>query len=433
METFESNDGRIPEGWRTVAGEWKVENGGLVVDSPGGEAMITFGDSTWQNYEVEVSVAFLEVKNDSRWVSIVFRADPAGSPPWSQFPVRRRSTAAGGVEFAVRLDEGWSVRQRGSDASDCELGHPRRLRVIVSGSTVHGYLDGRLVIESPFCLERQAGCVGLAASGCRARFDDFSIRRLPDSPPLAVAPQPCDIVAHRGFSASAPENTLVAIRKGIEAGADACEFDVRASKDGVIVLLHDETVDRTTNGTGKVAELTLAELKKLDAGSWKDASYAGEPLPTLDEALALLAKCGGKAVIEIKADGIAEKVVEAVRTAGMLDRAYVISFSKQAVEDVRRLEPSLPCAWLYGKQLTGNAEQRADWIINEARDCGTHMVDLNYNLLSPDVIAELERRGAEVWTWTVNDPLVMRALSAWGVKSITTDHPDEAVRVLPRE
>lgn len=432
MEDFDSSDGRLPDGWRPVLGSWRVEDDALVGDSLDGEAVITFGDPAWQNCEIEVSVAFLEVKNDSRWASIVFRALPDGSPPWFQFPLRQKSTAAGGVEFAVRLDEGWSVRQRGSDATDCELGRPRRLRVVVSGTVVRGYLDGRPVIESPFCLERATGCVGLAASGCRAKFDDFSVRRLPDTLPVAVAPQPCDIVAHRGFSAIAPENTLAAIRKGIGAGADACEFDVRKSKDGVIVLLHDETVDRTTNGAGKVADLTLADLRKLDAGSWKDACYAGEPLPTLEEALALLADCGGKAVIEIKVDGIAEEVLEAVRAADMLQRASVIAFSQQAVQDIRRLEPELPCGWLHGKSASGDYQQRAAWIAEEAARCGTSLVDLNYNLLFPEVVAELRRRGLEVWTWTVNDPPVMQALSAWGVKSITTDRPDEAVRALGR-
>ena len=95
-------------------------------------------------------------------------------------------------------------------------------------------------------------------------------------------------IAHRGFSAAAPENTSVAVRKGMAVGADGCEFDVRLSRDGVVVLMHDATVDRTTDGTGRVAELTLADLRRLDAGSWKDAEFRGERVPTLGEALSMM-------------------------------------------------------------------------------------------------------------------------------------------------
>ena len=126
------------------------------------------------------------------------------------------------------------------------------------------------------------------------------------------------------------------------------------------------------------------------------------------------------------------RYAEAVRAADMLQRASVIAFSQQAVQDIRRLEPELPCGWLHGKSASGDYQQRAAWIAEEAARCGTSLVDLNYNLLFPEVVAELRRRGLEVWTWTVNDPPVMQALSAWGVKSITTDRPDEAVRALGR-
>ena len=430
VERFEN--GKLPAGWRAVAGSWRVEDGGLLVDALGVDGLITFGDPGWQNYEIEASVALLEVENDSRWVSLVFRAAPDGAKPWSQFPVRQRTSLRNGVEFAVRLEDGWSVRQRGPAMPDWELGQSRRLRVVVRGTVVQGYLDGRLAIGSPFCVDRTHGCVGLAASGCRAKFDEVAVRRLPDSELPPIEPRPCEIVAHRGFSAVAPENTLAAIRMAVEAGANACEFDVYASKDGTVVLLHDATVDRTTDGTGKVTELTVAELKRLDAGSWKGSDYAGEPVPTLAEALDLLKDSGCQAVIEIKMEGIADKVIEAVRQAGMLDQASVIAFSQDVVMDVRRLEPDLPCGWLYGKQLTGTPQERAAWIASEAARCGTRLVDLGYGLLSPEVVAELKRHGLTVWTWTVNEAAIMEALSAWGVDSITTDRPDLAVQALPR-
>jgi glycerophosphoryl diester phosphodiesterase len=433
-EHFDAADGRLPAGWRVQQGDWRAADGQLYVDALDGEARITFGKPDWRDYEIQATVTFDKVRDDSRWAAIVFRADPSGGMPYSQFPIRFKCDRSGGVEFAVRLDSRqWSVRGVGKVAEDCRLGRPRKLRVVVRGANVEGYIDGRLEVDSAYCLDRSAGLVGLAASGCAARFDDVSVRLLPPSPvPAEKELQPCEVVGHRGFSAVAPENTLASAIKAIESGATGSECDVYAAKDGTLVLMHDETVDRTTNGRGKVTELTLAEITKLDAGSWKDPKYAGESVPTLAEVLARQKDSGCIPVVEIKMEGIAGKVVEAIRAAGMIDQAAVISFSAEVVKDVRSIEPRLPCAWLCGKELTGTPSQRAEWIAEQARACGTNLVDLNYQMLSEEVIAELKKRGMTVWTWTVDDPVVMEALMRWGVASITTDRPDLAVELQRR-
>ena len=466
VEDFGSGSA-LPGGWRPAGGTWRVDDGALVVDSLGGVACITCGDPTWQNYEIEVTATFLKAENDSRWVAVVFRAAADGSLCWSQFPVRLKTTRPNGTEMAVRLKSGrWSVRKRAPAAADSKLSRSRRLRVVVRGEQMEGYLDSRPVIRSAYCVDRSRGCVGLAASGCVARFDDFRVRRLPDTPPAAPAtakPKPCKVIAHRGFSAAAPENTLAAVAAAAEAGADGCEFDVYATRDGHVVLLHDKTVDRTTDGRGKVTELTLAELKRLDAGSWKDPKFAGQRVPTLEEALLALGdaegtgeprglspriprrrdKPGGspsvpspalrpskcRPVIEIKMEGISAKVIEAVRAAGMLDRAAVIAFSQNVVKEVRRLEPRLECAWLSSKDPAGTPDRQAQWIAARAAECGTDLVDLDYRVLSPGLVAELHRRGIRVWTWTVDEPAVMQALMRWGVDGITTNDPALLLRV----
>lgn len=246
----------------------------------------------------------------------------------------------------------------------------------------------------------------------------------------AIAAEPiatqtkCENVAHRGFSASYPENTLVAIRAAIDAGATGCEFDVYGSQEGTVVLMHDKTVDRTTNGEGKVTALPLSKLQTLDAGSWKDARFAGEPVPTLKEALKLLRGSGCQSVIEIKMEGISEQVIDDVREAEMVDEVAVIAFSKKVVSEIRRLEPRIMCAWLSSEELSGPIAKRADWLEERAKACNTKILDLNYKMLSRDLIAELKRRGLAVWTWTVDDPAMMRQLKDWGVDSITTNRPD---------
>jgi glycerophosphoryl diester phosphodiesterase len=251
----------------------------------------------------------------------------------------------------------------------------------------------------------------------------------------SFAANPCEVVAHRGFSQVAPENTLASTSKAIEVGADWCECDVYHTADGAIVVMHDDKVDRTTNGHGKVVDLTLAEIKQLDAGSWKDRSYAKEPVPTLAEYLATLKDSHCKALIEIKMAGISDKVVAAVRDARMVDQAAVIAFNNKVVKEVRALEPRLPCGWLCGdskkwQQLPPG--QRADWIVTQASKCNASFVDLDYHMLSANLVAELQRRKVIVWAWTVDAPKTMNTLLRWGVTGITTNRPDVLCELLKR-
>jgi glycerophosphoryl diester phosphodiesterase len=404
----------------------------LVGEALGGEGLITFGEPSWQNYEFEATAAFLEVRDESRWLALVVRSVPDGSRPFSQFAVRQKASWPNGTEFAVRTAEGWSARRKQAAAGPLEVGRSYRLRAVVRGTLVEGYLDDQRLIVSPFCVERSAGCVGLAIAGCRARFDDVNLRRLPDTPPLPRGePGPCEVAGHRGFSGVAPENTLASISRAVEAGADRCEFDVYRCRDGAVVLLHDATVDRTTDGRGKVEDLTLAELKRLDAGKGKAPEYAGQTVPTLEEALRALKGSGCQPVIEIKIEGIAAEVVAAVRAAGMVDQSTVIAFSQDVVRDGRRLAPELRCGWLHGKQPLGGPVEQATWFADQAKELGTNLLDVNYELLSPELLKELRDRGLTIWTWTVNDAAVVQALADWGVQGITTDHPDRAL--LPRQ
>lgn len=440
LEKFDSTTGSLPSGWKPQSGNFSVANGGLLSDASKGFSYIAFGNPSWQNYEIEVTATFIAVDNNSRWLAVVFRAAADGKTPRSQFTLRYECNKSNGAEFAVyskadaTAKPGWSIRKKAKVKLNCELNKPRKLRVRVIGSRVETFLDDKPVLNSPLCVDRETGCLGLAASGCVVRFDDFRVRKLPDTAKLSqLEPRPCDIVAHRGFSYIAPENTLSAIRAAVKAGSTGCEFDVYRSKDGTVVLMHDKTVDRTTNGRGEVTELTLAELSKLDAGSWKDAKYKGEPVPTLEQALAELKDSGCMPVIEIKMEGISQKVVDAVRKADMLDQAAVIAFSKNVVKEIRAIEPQLPCAWLSGKNLTGStAARQAKWIAQQAAECNTKLVDLNYSMLSAEIIADLHNRGIEVWCWTVDDPQVLDVLMRWRIDSITTNCPNRLVPLVEK-
>ncbi|MBN1421337.1 MAG: hypothetical protein JXP34_21365 [Planctomycetes bacterium] len=425
-EGFDRAGAGLPAGWKVLRGSWRVESGALVADAMDGEAFVLAGDPSWEDYEVEATATFVQVKEPSRWLSLLFRAPADGAPPWSQFCVRQGTNARSGLEFAVRLSSGWSVRTASKGKAASPIGRPLRLRVAVAGERVVCSLGGAPVIDNAFCIDRAAGRVGFGASGCIVRFDEIAVRRLPkpDVPSVRGDPAKVDCVGHRGFSAIAPENTVAAIGKAIEAGADGVEFDIYRTRDGAVVLMHDATVDRTTTGKGKVADLTLADLRKLDAGSWKAAAYAGEPVPTLDEALARFKGTEAQAVIEIKAKGFPDLVVQAVRKAGMLGRATAISFLDEPLAQIRALEPKLPCALLVGEAPPGDAAAQADALAARARACGAGILDLHYGMLSPELVAALRGRGFPVWCWTVNERPIMEALIRRGVESITTDRPD---------
>jgi len=431
-EVYSFVDEKLPEDWDIGSGEWDVDDGALTVDASSELATIFFGDLKQQNYDVSAKIAFESVDNPTRWASIIFRAGPKGKRPWSQVPIRFNTTERNGIEFAVRTNKGWSVRKKNKAKAECKLGKARTLRVVVQGTTVEAYLDGNRLIRSALCVDRDDGCLGLAAAGCEVAFDDITIKPLPPSKTkfTEMKRKPCAVVAHRGYSGVAPENTLTSARAAIKAGASGSEFDIRTTRDGHIVLMHDLAVNRTTDGKGKIAELPFAKVRKLDAGSWKDKKFAGEKVPTLEETLAVFKGSGCIPVIEIKVKGITKRVVDAVRRADMLDNAAVIAFDGNVIREVRELEPKLHCYWLWSKDLSGTAEQQAAKIIREAAKHKTNMVDLHYGMLSAEIVEELKRRGMKVWCWTVNDPMVMDALMRWGVEGITTDYPNRTLRLM---
>jgi glycerophosphoryl diester phosphodiesterase len=244
------------------------------------------------------------------------------------------------------------------------------------------------------------------------------------------------VVAHRGFSFLYPENTVVSAEAAIQAGANGNEFDVYASKDGAIIALHDGSFNRTTdvkteivNGKPKPvrpADLTLEEIRKLDAGSWKSPKFAGEKIPTIEKLLAVAKNTDNIPVIEIKQDGIEQKVVDAVKKAGMENRVVIIAFSKNAVKKVRQIAPSIPVAWLWGDKWKKSEDELVNFLVAAAKEIDTNLLDLNHSHLSPKVVKGLKDAGLTVWAWTVDDPSRMRQLREAGVVSITTNRPDLA-------
>ena len=159
------------------------------------------------------------------------------------------------------------------------------------------------------------------------------------------------IIAHRGASSVAPENTLASFQRAIYFGADYFELDVRLSKDDSLIVIHDDSLQRTTNGEGAVADFSYAELKQLDAGSWFDAKFAGEKLPTLKEALRAAKKNDIKVCIEIKSlkPGIVGDILDMVDALNMQDHVIIFGFDADQVAKAKKLRPDVPARYLVGE------------------------------------------------------------------------------------
>ncbi|MGB2694526.1 MAG: glycerophosphodiester phosphodiesterase family protein [Dehalococcoidia bacterium] len=228
------------------------------------------------------------------------------------------------------------------------------------------------------------------------------------------------VTAHAACKGHAPENTLAGVRAALDLGADAMEIDVRLTRDGMPVLLHDSTVDRTTDGEGRLDEFSLRQMRRLDAGD-------AERIPTLREVLDAVAG-NMLVVLEIKAADIEEPVLNAVRRAKALDWCVVHSFRPNVVERIRRLEPRMPCSLLTG------GENVVDWgqLFSFALSLNAQGVAIHHEAITEELARAAHLRELRVSCWTANKRDDVRRLAACGVDAITTDYPDRARRWLQK-
>jgi glycerophosphoryl diester phosphodiesterase len=228
--------------------------------------------------------------------------------------------------------------------------------------------------------------------------------------------------AHRGQSGSLPENTLVAFRNAVDLGADRLELDVQMTRDGELVVIHDETVDRTTNGTGRVAELTLTEIRALDAGQ-------GQQVPTFKEVLQLAAETEMSILPEAKSPhlypGLEEKMVEQVVAAGFIDRTVIQSFDGASLERIRMINPDISVCALYDLW---------DFQLGTPQPGGAKIVAPmgEMVLLFPWMIRSARLAGQQVFVWfgIIEHPLVMRLVVALGADGLIVDDTASLAAIL---
>jgi len=236
------------------------------------------------------------------------------------------------------------------------------------------------------------------------------------------------VIAHRGASGHAPENTLAAFRRAVALGASFIETDLHLSRDAHFVAIHDDTVNRTTNGQGKVHDLTLADLRRLDAGSWFGSEFSGERIPTLEEILEFAKKNDVVFYLELKPTGAwggEHALIGALRESGEIARTIVISFDAGIIAALRKIEPTLMTGLLFEGQI--------DQPLERAVEVGARQLAVRGDLVTPALIAEARKRDLQIVCWTVNQPAHMRVLIEAGVDGIMSDYPDRLVAAQPKQ
>ncbi|MFC4557861.1 glycerophosphodiester phosphodiesterase [Virgibacillus kekensis] len=233
------------------------------------------------------------------------------------------------------------------------------------------------------------------------------------------------IFAHRGSAGTHPENTMASYREAKRVGADGIELDVHLTSDGKLAVIHDETVDRTTNGTGHIKDFTLAELKELDAGSWFTSEFSGETIPELGEVLAwvkqekLLVNIELKNVFYLDYPGIEENVLQEVNRYGLKEQTVISSFNHIGLNTVRRLDSEIDCAILYSEKLY------QPW--NYAKTLGSTSLHPHLYGMNDEMIQYAEQIGCPVRPFTINEEQQIEKFIRLGCSAIITDFPERAV------
>lgn len=231
------------------------------------------------------------------------------------------------------------------------------------------------------------------------------------------------VIAHRGSSAYAPENTLAAFKLAAEQDADAIELDVDLTRDGHVVVMHDATIDRTTDGHGRVADLTLEDIRRVDAGAWKSVEFKGERVPLLEEVFTAV---GRDVLIDVeikgmslRGNGLEQQVAALIAQHDLADRILVSSFNPFALRRMKQIDPRLACGLIYSPDLS--IFLRKAWLAPLIPNLNARHP--HHSQITKAVVDRFHAQGQCVYVWTVNQAGVAHAMAQAGVDGLIGDDP----------
>ena len=243
------------------------------------------------------------------------------------------------------------------------------------------------------------------------------------------------IIGHRGVSGVAPENTIAAFREALTVGADGIEFDVRLTRDGIPVVIHDSTLRRTGRLPHRVADLTWAEIRKVDVGSWFSAAFVNEMVPSLAELFTLFQSNNSTLYLEMKCDAaseqraLAEACVRAINEHSLKDRVIVECFQLPALKILKDIDPEIKTVALFEPAFTNPGVLSDQRIINQARDVGAAALALHHRLARESLVRKAKDLGLHVAVWTVDDPAWIERARATGIDALISNDPAKMLRV----
>jgi glycerophosphoryl diester phosphodiesterase len=244
------------------------------------------------------------------------------------------------------------------------------------------------------------------------------------------------IIAHRGASSEAPENTRASFQKAINAGAEGLEFDVRLTKDGIPVVFHDASLRRIAQKKDKISDLSISELRKIDIGSWfnskhsdkYDAAFANERILTLEEFFKFLDGYKGSLYLEMKcknrdAKPLVEAVAKVVKDSGLLEQLVLKSFKLEAVKLTRKNLPGATTAALFAPKILNFFKKRCH-IIEKAEDCKANQLSIHFSMATKKLVEKARLRGFSTVIWTADNPIWVKRAENVGIEAIITNNPE---------
>jgi len=310
------------------------------------------------------------------------------------------------------------------------------LTLVGTGGTVQLFVNGFPDREPQAVAKRPAGDLSVDPAAKGAPVADVFVAAEPSTPDEVLnmfkqklsMRSPIVTVAHRGVHMHAPENTRISYVQAIAAGAPIVEFDTALTFDGHIVGMHDKTVDRTTDGTGKIAEMTLDQVRKLEAGSWKDPKYQGEPVPTLDDVADVVR---GKAILmlDLKAEGQGEAIAKWIETTKYPhDQLIVAPWEDAEGIALRKHVPAdVPMIRLTSKVPTETVD---DAYFATMKSIGFSGFSVNWQYLTDKFTRAAQKHGMKVYAWTVNDAPDIAGAALLGVDGVITDDSAATIKLL---